>query len=101
MVGLIRSALSVRLTQARRIQRRHFLPLLLGGAATVCAAGFIGIAGIVIGDNLYRNWKERKQQQVVSGDKGTKIDSGPAEKTNSTSDNDAHNKSRPEGDKTV
>lgn len=61
MSGVIRRAVKSRHTGYMREQRRQFLPLLLGGAATVCAVGFLGIAGIVVGDNLYRNWKEKQQ----------------------------------------
>lgn len=48
-----------------RQQRRAFLPILLGGAATLCAVGFIGIAGIVVGDNLYRNWQDRQAHKDI------------------------------------
>ena len=67
-----------------RVQRRHLLPLFLGGAATVCVIGVVGIAGIVLGDNLYRDWKERQEikqhRQNTKGSKsGTVIDTTGAD----------------------
>lgn len=30
----------------------------------MAAVGFVGIAALVVGDNLYRNWKESQQKEA-------------------------------------
>jgi hypothetical protein len=52
-----------------RTQQRQFLPLLLGGAATACAVGLVGISVIVLGDHLYCNYKDSQQLKQLKKEK--------------------------------